>query len=84
MSKRSRQRRENPAAGASTVPTAAAATAPVLAPGHTYGSVTDKISAIVLTRGTTRSWWIGLGISLFFVNVLMVGVTYLIATGIGI
>ncbi|MBA3482059.1 MAG: polysulfide reductase NrfD [Pirellulales bacterium] len=57
---------------------------PVLAPGHTFGSVTDKISAIVLTRGTTRGWWIGFGISLFFVNVLMLCVTYLIATGIGI
>jgi len=55
-----------------------------LAPGHTFTSVTDKISAIVLTRGTARGWWIGFGISLFFVNVMMVAVTYLIATGIGI
>jgi molybdopterin-containing oxidoreductase family membrane subunit len=58
--------------------------AAVIAPGHTFASVTDKISAIVLTRGTARGWWIGFGISLFFVNVLMVCVTYLIATGIGI
>jgi Ni/Fe-hydrogenase subunit HybB-like protein len=57
---------------------------PVLAPGHTFGSVTDKISAIVLAPVTHRGWWIGLGISLFFVNVLMVSVTYLIATGIGV
>jgi Ni/Fe-hydrogenase subunit HybB-like protein len=57
---------------------------PVLAPGHTFASVTDQISSIVLTRGTHRGWWIGFGISLFFVNVLMVCVTYLIATGIGI
>jgi Ni/Fe-hydrogenase subunit HybB-like protein len=57
---------------------------PVLAPGHTFGSVTDQISAIVLAPVTHRGWWIGFGISLFFVNVLMVCVTYLIATGIGI
>jgi Ni/Fe-hydrogenase subunit HybB-like protein len=56
----------------------------VIAPGHTFSSVTDKISAIVLTRGTARGWWIGFGISLFFVNVLMLAATYLIAKGIGI
>src|SRR5688500_15214632 len=58
--------------------------AAVIAPGHTFASVTDKISAIVLTRGTARGWWIGFGISFFFLNVMMVAVTYLIATGIGI
>jgi molybdopterin-containing oxidoreductase family membrane subunit len=67
-----------------TVTAAAAAGPPVLAPGHTFSSVTDKISAIVLTRGTARGWWIGFGISFFFLNVMMVAVTYLIATGIGI
>jgi molybdopterin-containing oxidoreductase family membrane subunit len=56
----------------------------VLAPGHTFASVTDQISSIVLAPVTHRGWWIGFGISLFFVNVLMVCVTYLIATGIGI
>jgi molybdopterin-containing oxidoreductase family membrane subunit len=67
-----------------TVTAAAAAGPPVLAPGHTFSSVTDKISAIVLTRGTARGWWIGFGISFFFLNVMMVAVTYLIAKGIGI
>jgi molybdopterin-containing oxidoreductase family membrane subunit len=56
----------------------------VIAPGHTFSSVTEKISAIVLTRGAARGWWIGFGVSLFFVNVLMLAATYLIATGIGI
>ena len=68
----------------SNQPRTAVAATPVLAPGHSYASVTDKISAIVLTRGTTRGWWIAFGVSLFFVNVLMVAVTYLIAKGIGI
>jgi Ni/Fe-hydrogenase subunit HybB-like protein len=67
-----------------TVTAAAAAGPAVLAPGHTFSSVTDKISAIVLTQGTTRGWWIGFGISLFFVNILLAGITYLIATGVGI
>ncbi len=33
---------------------------PVIGPGYTYGSVTDKISAIVLTRPTSLGWYIGL------------------------
>src|SRR5260370_743992 len=32
---------------------------PVIGPGYTYGSVTDKISAIVLTRPTSLGWYIG-------------------------
>lgn len=56
----------------------------VLAPGHTYGTVTDKISAIVLTRGTSRGWWQAFIGSFFFVTILMVGTTYLIAKGTGI
>ena len=39
------------------------APAPVLEPGHTYGSVTDKISSIVLTQPTSRTWFIGFGIA---------------------
>ena len=33
--------------------------APVLAPGHTYGSVTDKISALVLIRPYNWRWFLG-------------------------
>lgn len=58
--------------------------APTLAPGHTYSSVTDKISAIVLTRGTPRGWWLSLAAAFALVTLLMVSATYLIATGIGI
>ena len=57
---------------------------PVLEPGHTYGSVTDKISSIVLTQPTPKTWWILFAISF---SLLMLGVyttTYLLATGIGI
>jgi hypothetical protein len=28
-------------------------TGPIIGPGHTYGTVTEKISAIVLSRRTT-------------------------------
>jgi molybdopterin-containing oxidoreductase family membrane subunit len=56
----------------------------VLAPGHTFASVTDKISAIVLARGTPRGWWLGFGLSFALVTLLMVSITYLIAKGVGI
>ena len=56
---------------------------PVIAPGHTFGSVTDKISAIVLTRKTSLGWWFGFGIAFALVNVLMISIAYLLFGGHG-
>ena len=39
-------------------------TTAVLAAGHTYASVTDKISDIVLSRPTGLGWYAGFGISM--------------------
>ncbi len=64
--------------------TAALAEAPVLAPGHSYGSITDKISSIVLTKGLSRGWLFGLAVSFMLVQVFLVSVVYLIARGVGI
>jgi Ni/Fe-hydrogenase subunit HybB-like protein len=57
---------------------------PVLGPGHTYGSVTDKISSIVLTRPTSRGWLAGFALCFALVMMLMVAITYLIGKGVGI
>jgi molybdopterin-containing oxidoreductase family membrane subunit len=57
---------------------------PVLAPGHTYASVTDKISAIVLTGRTPRGWLIGFGLSFILAMMLLCAIAYLFAVGIGI
>jgi molybdopterin-containing oxidoreductase family membrane subunit len=57
---------------------------PVLAPGHTYESVTDKISAIVLTRRPGRRWWIAFGISALLVMMLSYAIVMLFLRGIGI
>jgi Ni/Fe-hydrogenase subunit HybB-like protein len=59
-------------------------TPPVIAPGHTFSSVTDKISSIVLTRKTPISWWIGFLIAFAIMNVMMVAITYLFVKGTGI
>ena len=57
---------------------------PVIAPGHTFATVTDKISAIVLTRRTTLGWWFGFAIAFALVNVLMMSIAYLLFVGTGI
>ncbi len=57
---------------------------PVLAPGHTFATLTDKISAVVLTAQTPLGWWILLGISGFGVGILGVAVAYLVYQGVGI
>lgn len=58
----------------------------MIAPGYTYGTVTDKISSIVLT-GRTSLWWLaGLGFSFLLTMLLMLlySITYLLLKGIGI
>ena len=53
-------------------------------PGQTYASVTDKISAIVLSQRTPRVWIIGFLISLLAVGGLVYAVGYLFLKGVGI
>jgi hypothetical protein len=62
----------------------ASASPPVLGRGHDIGTVTDKISSIVLTRGTPRWWLVGLAVSFALVMLLLYAVTYLFMRGIGI
>ncbi len=56
---------------------------PVIGPGYSFRTVTEKISAIVL-RGTPRSWYVGFGISFLLVMLLLFSVSYLLVAGIGI
>jgi Ni/Fe-hydrogenase subunit HybB-like protein len=57
---------------------------PVIAPGHTFSTVTDKISSIVLTRKTSVGWYAGFGFSCALTVMLFVSVAYLVVEGIGI
>jgi Ni/Fe-hydrogenase subunit HybB-like protein len=57
---------------------------PVIAPGHTFGTVTDKISSIVLTRKTSLGWYAGFGFAFLLTLLLFVAVTKLVVEGIGI
>jgi Ni/Fe-hydrogenase subunit HybB-like protein len=57
---------------------------PILGPGHTYASVTDKISAIVLVRPYDWRWFLGMGIGFMLTMMLLVAVTELFLRGVGI
>ena len=57
---------------------------PVIEPGHTFASVTDKISAIVLTRRTPWFWYLGFGLSFILVLILLFATAYLLTAGVGI
>jgi len=57
---------------------------PVLEPGHTFASVSDKIIAIVLARRTPRGWIVGFALAFLLSMVLLYAVTYLFLTGMGI
>ena len=60
------------------------APAPVMEPGHTYGSVTDKISSIVLTQPTSRTWFIGFGVAFSLMLLLFYSIGYLLLKGVGV
>ncbi len=63
---------------------AAGASAPVLAPGHTYATITDKISSIVLLQKTRRGWWFGFALAFTLFMILNMAIGYLLLVGVGI
>ncbi len=61
-----------------------AADDPIIGPGHSYATVTDQISAIVLTRRTGRGWLLGFGIGFMLVMALLYSLANLVVRGVGI
>ena len=57
---------------------------PVVAPGYTYASVTEKISGIVLTRRTPLFWMITFTTALLLFVLLNIAISYLLYKGVGI
>jgi Ni/Fe-hydrogenase subunit HybB-like protein len=58
--------------------------APVIEPGYTFGTVTDKISAIVLKRPTSTGWFVGFGIAFMLTMMMLFAIGYLVVKGTGI
>jgi len=57
---------------------------PVVGPGQTNTSITDKLTSIVFTKYTPKAWFAFMGIGFMLVMGLTVALTYLVLTGIGI
>src|SRR3989440_2084456 len=60
------------------------ATHPVVGSELTFGSVTDKISSIVLKRKTPIGWFFGFAISFALSQLLLLTITSLLFRGIGL
>jgi molybdopterin-containing oxidoreductase family membrane subunit len=58
--------------------------APVLEPGHTFASITEKISSIVLTKKTPLGWFIGFGIAFLLLMGMLFTIAMLLFVGVGI
>jgi molybdopterin-containing oxidoreductase family membrane subunit len=57
---------------------------PVIGPGHSLRSITDKLTSVVLTKNTPLAWFIFMAVGFLLLNGLMVSVTYLLFVGTGI
>jgi Ni/Fe-hydrogenase subunit HybB-like protein len=62
----------------------ASAEQPIVGPGHTFGTVTDRISAMVLQRKTPRGWWLGFAVGFGLLQLLLIAVGFLLFKGIGV
>jgi Ni/Fe-hydrogenase subunit HybB-like protein len=57
---------------------------PVIGPGHTFASITDKISSIVLSKRTPPGWFLGFLLSFSLVMALVYGIGLLLIKGVGV
>jgi Ni/Fe-hydrogenase subunit HybB-like protein len=57
---------------------------PVIGPGYTLASITDKIGAITLTRPTSRRWLLGFAVSFALLMLLLVTIAWLLLVGVGV
>src|SRR5688500_19727182 len=61
-----------------------ARTPAVIAPGHTFDTVTDTISHTVLSKRTPIGWFVGFAIAFLLLMILNLTIGHLLLTGIGI
>jgi Ni/Fe-hydrogenase subunit HybB-like protein len=57
---------------------------PVIGPGHTYATITDKISAIVLSPHAPRFFYFGFAVAFALVMLLLYQIVRLITIGVGL
>ncbi|HZJ33317.1 MAG TPA: NrfD/PsrC family molybdoenzyme membrane anchor subunit [Vicinamibacterales bacterium] len=61
-----------------------ARTPEVIAPGHTFETVTETISHVVMSKRTPLGWFLGFGIAFLLLMILNLTIGNLLMTGIGI
>jgi Ni/Fe-hydrogenase subunit HybB-like protein len=57
---------------------------PIVGPGNTAGTVTDKIADVILTKNTPKWWLLGTTVAFGLLMVFLTAVTWLFAKGVGI
>jgi len=57
---------------------------PVITPGYSYRSMTDKLSALVLTHNTPTAWFAFMAVGFSLLMLLMMSLSYLLYKGVGI
>src|SRR5579862_964318 len=58
--------------------------APAIEPGHSFKTIADKLTAVVLTKSTPLTWFAFVAVGFTLLMGLMVSVTYLLFKGVGI
>src|SRR5262245_22304590 len=56
----------------------------IIAPGYTFGTVTDQIASVVLAKKTPRFWYAGFAIGLVLLMLFLLATVVLLARGVGI
>ncbi|MEZ4660833.1 MAG: hypothetical protein R2911_25055 [Caldilineaceae bacterium] len=56
----------------------------LIGPGHSFRSITEKISGIVLTRFTPKSWFAGLAVGVLLLMLFGLALFQLFTVGVGI
>ena len=57
---------------------------PIVGPGHTFATVTDKIATLVLQKKTPLWWFFGLAVAFGLLQLLLMSVALLLVRGVGI
>ena len=57
---------------------------PLIAPGHSFGTITDKIASIALTKSAPIPWYAAAGIGFLLTMMLFYSLGYLVVKGTGI
>jgi Ni/Fe-hydrogenase subunit HybB-like protein len=57
---------------------------PVIGPGHSFESVEEKISSVVLGRKTPAGWFVGFAIAFALTCMMLVSISVLILKGVGV